>query len=118
MCDNSPTTAVTTPATIATTPNSTMNTGTMKLRDAHSRSVSAGSYSDESLFQAAFACLSSWPQDLMYSSGGRTYPIACSRVTECRGDREGKTAYGSHRRRNWKRTRSAWWAIGAAMYTF
>lgn len=57
-----------------------MNTGKINFREAHKRSVSAGSYSGASVLHAALACRISGPLDFMYSSGGRMYPIAYSRL--------------------------------------
>lgn len=68
--DNSPTTAVAKPATIAKTPKTTMTIGTKKFREAHKRSASAGWYSTDPFLQAALACRSSGPLDFMCSSGG------------------------------------------------
>ena len=88
---NSEAIAVANPATIARTPKKTINTGTKKLREAHKRSVTAGSYSGEFLLQAAFASRNSSPLDLIYISGGKMYPIACPRMME-RSAESGRTA--------------------------
>lgn len=75
---NSEAIAVTTPVTMATTPKSTMSTGTKNFREANKRSVRAGSYFGEPFRQAALASRNSTSLDFMCNSGGRIYPTACS----------------------------------------
>lgn len=71
---NSATTAVATPATMATTPKTTMNIGKKNFRVVHSRSPSAGLYCEELLVHTANARrISPWLY-FKKSSAGSTYP--------------------------------------------
>lgn len=78
---NSATTAVATPATIATTPKITIKIGKETFRVAHSRSPSAGTYCEEPLVHTARARRRSPWLNFMKSRAGSTYPMICGAST-------------------------------------